>query len=135
MSDATLIDTCVLLDVLGEDPVWRTWSEQALADAADSGPVVINPIIYAEVSVRYARLEDLDAALPPQDFTREALPYPAAFLAGKAFALYRRSGGSKRAPLPDFYIGAHASVAGHSLVTRDQSRYRTYFPKLKLIHP
>lgn len=131
----TLVDSCVLLDVLDEDPVWRGWSEEALADAADSGPLVINPLIYAEVSVRFARLEELDALLPRNEIRREALPYAAGFLAGKAFAKYRRSGGNKRSPLPDFYIGAHAAVAGYRLLTRDAARYQTYFPRLALVCP
>ncbi len=132
---ATLVDSCVLLDVLGEDPVWRDWSEGALADALDAGPVVINALVYAEVSVRFARIEELDAVLPPSDFRREALPWGAAFLAGKAFVRYRRNGGGKRSPLPDFYIGAHAAVAGHRLLTRDATRYRTYFPRVTLLSP
>lgn len=132
---ATLVDSCVLLDVLGEDPLWLLWSRAALAEAVDSGPVVINPLIYAEVSVRFTRVEDLDAVLPRDEFRREALPYAAGFLAGKAFATYRRRGGTKRSPLPDFYIGAHAAVAGHRLLTRGAARYRTCYPRLTLVSP
>jgi predicted nucleic acid-binding protein len=134
-SDTTLVDSCVLLDVLGQDPVWGSRSEQALASALDTGPVAINPLIYAEVSIRFTRIEELDAVLPPADFRREALPYAAGFLAGKAFATYRRRGGNKRSPLPDFYIGAHAAIAGHRLLTRDMTRYETYFPRVRLVHP
>lgn len=131
----TLVDSNVLLDVLTDDPEWSTWSANALADAFDSGPVAINPIIYAEVSVGFDRIEDLDAALPAPQFAREALPYPAGFLAGKAFLTYRRRGGSRPTLLPDFYIGAHAAVARHRLLTRDARRYRTYFPRVDLIAP
>jgi len=131
----TLVDSNVLLDVLTDDPEWSTWSANALADAFDSGDVVINPVIYAEVSVGFDRIEDLDAALPAPQFAREALPYPAGFLAGKAFLAYRRRGGSRPTPLPDFYIGAHAAVARRRLLTRDARRYRTYFPRVDLIAP
>jgi predicted nucleic acid-binding protein len=103
--------------------------------ALDYGVVVINPIVYAEVSVGFDRIEDLDDALPAEDFRREALPYEAGFLAGKAFPAYRRRSGQKRSPLPDFYIGAHAAARGYRLLTRDAPRYRTYFPTLTLIAP
>jgi predicted nucleic acid-binding protein len=132
---AILVDANVLLDVMTEDAQCYAWSADALARAADRHRLVINPIIYAEVSVRYSRIEDLEAALPRTMFEREALPYEAAFLAGKSFVTYRRKGGTKRSPLPDFFIGAHAAVAGYSLMTRDATRYRSYFPKLSLIAP
>ncbi|MER7757180.1 type II toxin-antitoxin system VapC family toxin [Kitasatospora sp. NPDC097643] len=131
----TLVDSCVLLDLMTEDENWADWSEAALSKAQDEGAVVINPIVYAEVSVAYAAIEDLDAVLPAEDFAREPLPYEAGFLAGKAFLLYRKRGGQKTAPLPDFYIGAHAAVRGYRLLTRDTSRYRTYFPTIELICP
>lgn len=130
-----LIDSNVLLDVMSEDQRWLSWSAQALEQAADGSRLVINAVIYAEVSVRYSRIEELDAALPRAMFDREAIPYEAAFLAGKAFLAYRRKGGTARSPLPDFFIGAHAAVAGYQLMTRDVARYRTYFPKLSLIAP
>src|SRR5271156_6243937 len=132
---AVLVDANVLLDVFTEDPRWFAWSAEALEVAADRYRLVINPVIYAEVSIRYSRIEALDAALPKALFDREAIPYEAAFLAGKAFLAYRRRGGTKRAPLPDFFIGAHAAVAGYLLMTRDASRYRTYSPKLPLLAP
>ncbi len=132
---ATLVDTNVLLDVFTEDPQWADWSAEALASARDEGVLVINPIVYAEVSVRFDGIEELDAALPATDFLREELPYPAGFLAGKAYARYRRQGGNKRSPIADFYIGAHAAVCRYRLLTRDSSRYRSYFPTLKLIAP
>lgn len=130
-----LIDANVLLDVMTEDPRWVAWSADALARAADRHRLIINPVIYAEVSIRYSRIEDLDAALPKTMFDREAVPYEAAFLAGKCYRAYRQRGGTKRSPLPDFFIGAHAAVAGYTLMTRDAARYRTYFPKLSLIAP
>ncbi|HMC77877.1 MAG TPA: type II toxin-antitoxin system VapC family toxin [Vicinamibacterales bacterium] len=131
----TLIDTNVLLDVLLEDEDWIDWSAAMVADAAQHGRILINPIIYAEVSSAYDDLESLERALPAQFYTREALPWEAAFLAGRAFVGYRRRGGSRRSPLPDFYIGAHAAVGGYTLLTRDPARYRSYFPKLRIVAP
>ncbi|RSM85060.1 PIN domain-containing protein [Kibdelosporangium aridum] len=130
-----MVDTCVLLDVLTDDPQWADWSEDAIATARDTGDLVINPIIYAEVSAGFDTIEDLDEALPTTDFTREPLPYQAGFLASRAFVAYRRRGGARRSPLPDFYIGAHAAVNNYRLLTRDTDRFRTYFPKLELITP
>lgn len=131
----TLVDTCVLLDIATNDPRWAEWSMEAVATAHDQGTVVINPIIYAEVSIGYDRVEDVAEALPARDYVREPLPYPAGFLAGKAFIAYRRRGGTKTSPLPDFYIGAHAAVKSYRLITRDVSRYRTYFPTVDLLTP
>jgi predicted nucleic acid-binding protein len=102
---------------------------------ADEAILVINALVYAEVSVGFSTIEAVEEALPRDLFRREDLPYEAAFLAGKCFLEYRRGGGEKRSPLPDFYIGAHAAVAGYRLLTRDASRYRTYFPRLELIAP
>jgi hypothetical protein len=132
---AVLVDSNVLLDVMTEDPQWFSWSAKTLANAAETIRLVINPVIYAEISIRYSRIEDLDDALPRTLVEREALPYEAAFLAGKAFLVYRKRSGTRRSPLPEFFIGAHASIAGYSLLTRDAARYRTYFPKLRLIAP
>lgn len=131
----TLVDSNVLVDVLTDDDEWSDWSSSMLEEAADSGLLAINSIIYAEVSIAFRRIEDLEAHLPADYYIRSALPWEAAFLAGKAFADYRRRGGAKRSPLPDFYIGAHAAVSGMTLLTRDAARYRTYFPKLRLISP
>jgi predicted nucleic acid-binding protein len=131
----TLVDSNVLFDFLSEDEEWFDWSSSILEQTADAGTLAINPVIYAEVSVRYERIEDLEAALPTDYFMRLALPWEAAFLAGKSFARYRRRGGSKRSPRPDFFVGAHAAVAGLQLLTRDARRYRTYFPKVKIIAP
>lgn len=131
----TLVDTNVLLDISTNDSRWADWSSVALADAIDLGVVVINPIVYAEVSVGFDRIEDLDAFLPETSFRREALPYEAGFVAGKAFLTYRRHGGPRPTPLPDFYIGAHAAVSRSRLLTRDASRYRPYFPSVEIVAP
>lgn len=128
-----LVDSNVILDIITEDATWAHWSETALREAAERAKLAINPIIFGEVSLKFDRIEDADAALA--DFTRESLPYEAGFLAGKAFLAYRRRGGTKRSPMPDFYVGAHALVAKMTLLTRDAARYRTYFPRLPLISP
>lgn len=132
---AVMVDSNVLLDLATEDPRWYAWSAAAVESAADRFHLVINAIIYAEVSAGYFRMEDLDTRLPESVFKREPIPYEAAFLAGRSFLVYRRRGGTRRSPLPDFFIGAHAAVAGYQLLTRDTARYRTYFPKLPLIAP
>ncbi|MDR1426679.1 MAG: type II toxin-antitoxin system VapC family toxin [Bifidobacteriaceae bacterium] len=135
MSEATLVDSNVLLDIATNDPIWGDWSGRALADAFDGGAVVINQLVYAEVSVGFEHLELLDDILPASHFLRENLPWAAGFLAGKAFLAYRRRGGERRSPLPDFYIGAHAAVSGYRLLTRDRARYSTYFPTVRVIAP
>jgi len=131
----TLVDSNVLLDIVTADPTWEEWSGTALAKAFDAGRVVVNPIVYAEVSVGFDRIEDLDEALPSSQFVREPLPYAAGFVAGKAFLAYRRRGGARPTPLPDFYIGAHAAIAGYRLLTRDAQRYHTYFAGLDVDSP
>jgi predicted nucleic acid-binding protein len=130
-----LVDSNVILDIVTEDPQWLQWSAATLADCANQGTLMINPIIYAEVSIAFEQVAELDAALPTEFFRRDPLPWEAALLAGKSYLQYRRRGGERRSPLPDFYIGAHAVVAGVSLLTRDATRYRTYFPTLQLITP
>ena len=134
-SQTALVDSNVLLDILTEDPVWFDWSSSQLAALADRGRLAINPLIYAELSAGFDRIEELDDALPSELFSRLALPWSAAFLASKCFLAYRRAGGMRRSPLPDFYIGAHAAVEGMPLLTRDASRYRRYLPRLVLIAP
>lgn len=134
-SGSVLVDANVLLDIFTQDPSWFDWSASALGDVAEQASLVINPLIYAEVSVRFARIEELEEALPSTMYRRESLPWEAAFLAGKAHVEYRRRGGPRRSPLPDFYIGAHAAVRGHALLTRDAARYRTYFPRLRIVAP
>lgn len=128
---AVLVDSNVLLDVMTEAASWLSWSVSAIERAADTSRLVINPVIYAETSVRFSRIEELDAALPGDLFEREPIPYEAAFLAGKAYLAYRRRAGA-RSPLPDFLIGAHAAVSSYRLLTRDSARYRAYFPKLSV---
>jgi predicted nucleic acid-binding protein len=130
-----LVDSNVILDLLTDDPKWGPWSAEALSTAADESALAINPLIFAEVSIGFATVEELEQSLPPGEFERLELPYEAAFLAGKAFLSYRRRGGTKGAPLADFYIGAHAAVGGMRLLTRDPRRYRTYFPTVELIAP
>jgi hypothetical protein len=132
----TLVDTNVLIDVITGDPQWSGWSTRALADAADAGELAINPIIYSELAAGFPRIEDLDAALPSDVYRRDDLPWPAGFLASRAFVQHlKRSGQTGRTPLPDFLIGAHAVVAGMRLLTRDPRRYRTHFPSVNLISP
>jgi hypothetical protein len=135
VTKAVLVDSNVLLDIFTEDARWLEWSSAALAGCAEQGLVAINPIIYAEVSVRFAGIEELDEALPETMVQRLPLPWDAAFLAGRCFLEYRRRRGLRRSPLPDFYIGAHAAVTRMALLTRDDARYRTYFPTVDLIAP
>ena len=135
MAEGTLVDSNVLLDILTEDATWREWSRAAIETAGDTGPLIINPVIYSEVSVRFSRIEELDAALSPQYFERVALPWDAAFLAGKAFVEYRRRGGPRTSTLPDFFIGAHAAVDRLAILTRDARRYQSYFPTVQLVTP
>jgi predicted nucleic acid-binding protein len=130
-----LVDSNVILDVVTSDPVWGEWSSSTLEHAANEAILVINPLIYAEVSIGFASIETMEEAVPADLYRRDDLPYEAAFLAGKVFMEYRRRGGVRRSPLPDFYIGAHAALADFSLLTRDAGRYRSYFPSLQLIAP
>lgn len=132
---STLIDSNILIDLFDEESEWRDWSDAMVYAAGKRGDVVINPLIFAEVSAGFDSLEEVDALLSPPFFKREPLPWEAAFLAGRAFWLYRQRGGTRTSPLPDFYIGAHAAVAGHTLLTRDSRRYRHYFPKLRIVAP
>ncbi|MGH3918227.1 MAG: type II toxin-antitoxin system VapC family toxin [Pseudonocardiaceae bacterium] len=132
---ATLVDSNVLLDVVREDPVWLPWSADTLARVADEGPLVINSIIYAEVSATYATVEEVDAVLADPGLVRSEVPWPAAYLAGRCHVEYRRRGGVRARTLPDFFIGAHAAVLGMRLLTRDPTRYRTYFPTIEIIAP
>ncbi len=130
-----LFDTNVLLDIATADATWLAWSEGQLRAAAAQGPITINPIIYAELAPAFASQADLDHWLDPAVFERLPLPYSAGWLAAQAFLRYRKAGGHKSSPLPDFYIGAHAEAEGMTLVTRDAARYRTYFPNVVLITP
>jgi hypothetical protein len=130
-----LVDSNVLLDIATNDGEWGDWSARALADAVEHTTLIINPIIYAEVSIGYATIEALDAALPATLYQREALPWEAGFLAGKCFLRYRKRGGLRTSPLPDFYIGAHAALGNLALLTRDAARYRSYFPTIEILAP
>ncbi len=130
-----LVDANVILDIVTEDPIWFEWSSSILSTCAEKGKLWINPIIYAEVSIGFSRIEDLDEVLPQEVFHRAELPWNAAFLAGKCFLRYRKATGNKSSPLPDFYIGAHAAISNLTLITRDHRRFKTYFPKLKIINP
>mgnify|MGYP003484912031 CR=1 FL=1 len=131
----TLVDSSVLFDILLTDKMWFEWSATALESVAEESALIVNPIIFAELSASFLKLEDLEEVLPLDLYKREPLPYKAAFLAGRAFVKYKRRGGSKTSPMPDFYIGAHAAVAGYTLLTRDPLRYRHYFPTLKVVAP
>jgi len=131
----TLVDSNVLLDLFSRDPRWADWSGTQLAGALNDGPVVINQVVYAEVSLGFSSIEALDAVLSRDRFVRASLPWPAAFLAARAYRSYRAHGGTRTSPLPDFFIGAHAAVLGLRLLTRDAARYRTYFPTVQLIAP
>lgn len=136
MSDrGTLVDSNVLLDLLTENPTWAGWSGERLAEALERGPVVINQVVYGEVSLRFSSVEALDAALSEDRFVRGNLPWAAAFLAARSHRTYRARGGARTSTLPDFFIGAHAAVLGLRLLTRDVARYRTYFPTVELITP
>jgi len=130
-----LVDSNVLLDLMTEDATWFEWSRDILERHTEQDTLCINPVIYAEVSIRFERIEELEAALPRELIERLPIPYEAAFLAGKCFVNYRRRGGKRLSTLSDFFIGAHASIEGMPLITRDAGRYRTYFPKLQLIAP
>jgi predicted nucleic acid-binding protein len=135
MMRRALVDSNVLLDVITRDERWFGWSSEAIARLADDHMLVINPVIYAEVSIGFTRIEDLEQALPAELIERRPVPWEAAFLAGKCFLRYRRRGGARRSPLPDFFVGAHAAVSDLPLLTRDPARYRTYFPTVQLIAP
>ncbi len=130
-----LIDSNILFDILSEDAKWYRWSASALAATAMESQLAINPIIYAEVSVRFDSPQEFNEVFPADEFLREPLPYAAAFLAAKAHLAYRRKGGVRTSTLPDFFIGAHAAVAGFRILTRDTRRYKTYFPSVELISP
>ena len=130
-----LIDSNVLLDILDEDSEWYAWSTDAIIRAANESMIAINPVIYAETSIRFASPEEFEEVFPSNLFRREPLPFSAAFLAGKAHFAYRRKGGSRTATLPDFFIGAHAAIANRKILTRDPRRFRKYFPSVELIAP
>ena len=130
-----LVDTNVLVDVLEDDPVWADWSTRQLRAQAQVHELVINPVIYSELSLAFESVAALDDAIENLALAYQELPRPALFLAGRAFVKYRREGGTKSNVLPDFFIGAHAAVLGCGILTRDSRRYRTYFPSVPLVDP
>ena len=132
---ATLIDSNVLIDILARDSQWSSWSDEALIEALEDGPVLVNQIVFAEISPGFPTAGECEWALDVRGIERVPLPWPSAFLAGQAFVSYRRRGGAKRSPLPDFFIGAHAATERLRLLTRDPERYRTYFPTVELVAP
>lgn len=132
---AYLIDSCILLDILTDDPQWADTSQSLLDQHSLEGELLINPIIYTEISIGYAQQADLDEVIKVMALSWEEIPHQALFLTGKVFLSYRKNKGNKIHPMPDFYIGAHAQMAHHSIITRDTTRYRTYFPEVKLITP
>ena len=131
----TLVDTNVLLDLATNDPRWVDWSIRHSESASSRGPLIINEISYAELSVRFSRIEEVDGFLGNGGFEVVATPRAALFLAGKVFRTYRERGGARTGVLPDFLLGAHAAVAGLVLLTRDTGRYRSYYPTVALITP
>lgn len=130
----TLVDSSVLLDVLAPSP-WRAWSEEALGLAAERGDLAIDQVVYAEVAVGFTSRERLERTLQGVGLVRLGVPWAAAWLVARAFLEYRRHGGPRATPLPDFFIGAHAAAAGLTLLTRDSARVRTYFPEVSLVAP
>lgn len=130
-----LVDTSVLLDLLTDDPEWATWSMLQLSEAERSGELLINDIIWSETSVGFSRIEEYRQVLSEMGLRHRAIPQEALFLAAKAFLSYRRTGGTKTSPLPDFFIGAHAAVEGFTVLTRDPRRIAYHFPKVELIRP
>lgn len=131
----TLVDTNILLDVNGDESTWKTWSERHMAEAGDGGRLVINQVVYSELAAGHASREEMEAIYSADRFRRESVPWAAAYAAGLAFLAYRRRGGVRSSPLPDFFIGAHAAVRGYDLLTRDRGYYRAYFPTLNVISP
>lgn len=130
-----LVDSNVILDIFLDDPNWADWSATALANASNNSTLHINQIVYTEVSIGFNKIEELESALHKGGFQMLEIPKEALFLAGKAYLSYRRGKGTKKSPLPDFYIGAHAAVLDMDLITRDEGRYRTYFPTVRIISP
>lgn len=132
---SVLLDSNVILDLFLDDPVWAQWSERKLFEFSRTSHLCINPIIYTEISIGFSKIEDIEKAVAQADFKILNIPKESLFLAGKVFLQYRKNKGTKIHPLPDFYIGAHAAIQNIPLITRDKSRYQTYFPTVKLIHP
>lgn len=132
---SVIVDSNIIIDIITKDKIWYGWSSNQLKQLVETDILVINQIIYSEVSIGFDNIEDLETVLPSGLFLKENLPWEASFLAGKCFLDYRRNSGTKGSPLPDFYIGAHAAVTKRTLLTRDKRRYKKYFPNLKIISP
>ena len=133
--NGVLVDSCVLLDLFTNDPNWADWSQSQLEERSRTNSLYINSIIYTELSMAFQRIEELEKALGMLDLRVLEMPREALFLAGKVFLKYRKNNGTKNSPLPDFFIGAHASVSNFILITRDIGKFTTYFPKIRLVHP
>ena len=130
-----LVDSCILLDLFTDDPNWANWSQRKLEEYSQINSLYINSIIYTELSMVFQKIEELEEAINMLNLRVLEIPREALFLTGKVFLKYRKNKGTKNSPLPDFFIGAHASVSNFSLITRDVSKFTTYFPKIRLIHP
>jgi len=131
-----LIDSCVLLDLFTDDPIWANWSEKILDKYSQTNTLYINSIVYTEVSIGFNKIEEVERAISKcSTINLIEIPREALFLAGKVFLEYKKNHGTRISTLPDFFIGAHASISNFNLITRDVARYKTYFPSLKLIHP
>ncbi|MEA3468112.1 MAG: type II toxin-antitoxin system VapC family toxin [Thermodesulfobacteriota bacterium] len=133
--NGVFIDSCILLDLFTDDPNWAAWSEGILDRYSQTNTLYINSIVYAEVSIGFNKIEELEKAIEQLSIKVLEIPREALFLTGKTFLKYRKNKGTKNAPLPDFFIGAHTSVSSFDLITRDIKKFRTYFPQVKLIHP
>ena len=130
-----LVDSCVLLDLFTDDPSWVDWSERTLEKYSQTNTLYINSIVYTEISIGFNKIEEVENVIEELGIKVLEMPREALFLTGKAFLKYRKNKGHKTSPLPDFFIGAHASVSNLALITRDLAKYKTYFPQLRLIHP
>ncbi len=133
--NGVLVDACILLDLFTDDPNWADWSEKVLAQYSQTNTLYINSIVYTEVSIGFNKIEELEKAIEQIGLKVLEIPREALFLAGKVFLKYRKNKGTKNSPLPDFFIGAHASVSEFELITRDVTKLTTYFPQVKLVHP
>lgn len=135
MINGIFIDSCVLLDLFTDDPNWAEWSESVLEKYSQTNTLYINSIVYTEISIGFKKIEEVETAITELDIKVLEMPREALFLTGKVFLQYRKNHGTKTSPLPDFFIGAHTAVSKFDLITRDTSKYKTYFPQVKLIHP
>ena len=135
MMNGVFVDSCILLDLYTNDPVWADWSEKILDQYSQTNTLFINSIVYTEISIGFNQIEEVEKALSGIGIKVLEIPREALFLTGKVFLKYRKNKGTKNAPLPDFFIGAHATVSEFELITRDVAKFKTYYPQLKLIHP